>query len=198
MYQLFHTPFAQFVKGDFDYTRSLVIDNQNSIAWRIGGGIGYPYGNSKMLPFEKRYYSGGANSVRAWQVRELGPGGYVPHSASTFFNQSGDIKLDLNLEYRSHFFWKLEMAAFIDAGNIWTIRNYEGQEGGTFRLNSFYKEIAIGYGLGLRIDFDYFLIRFDCGEKAYDPAKRGKDRWTFLHPNLKENFAWHIAVGYPF
>ncbi|MDR2682571.1 MAG: BamA/TamA family outer membrane protein, partial [Dysgonamonadaceae bacterium] len=91
MYQLFGTPFAQFVKGDFDYTNSRVIDRHNSIVWRIGGGIGYPYGNSKMLPFEKRYYAGGANGVRAWQVRELGPGGYVPNSASTFFNQSGDI-----------------------------------------------------------------------------------------------------------
>jgi hypothetical protein len=198
MYQLFHTPFAQFVKGSFDYTKNLVIDDQNSLVWRIGGGIGYPYGNSKMLPFEKRYYSGGANSVRAWQVRELGPGGYVPTPTSTFFNQSGDIKLDINMEYRSHFFWKLEAAAFIDAGNIWTIRDYEGQEEGKFRLNTFYKEIAIGYGLGLRLDFDYFLIRFDCGEKAYDPARRGKERWTLLHPNLNENFAWHIAVGYPF
>jgi outer membrane protein assembly factor BamA len=151
-----------------------------------------------MLPFEKRYYSGGANSVRAWQVRELGPGSYIPTSASTFFNQSGDIKLDLNLEYRTHFFWKLEAAAFIDAGNVWTIRNYEGQENGKFRLNSFYKELAIGYGLGLRLDFDYFLIRLDCGEKAYNPAKRGRERWAVLQPNLSDNFAMHIAVGYPF
>lgn len=197
-YQLFKTPFAQFIKADFDYTKSIVIDRQNSIAWRIGGGIGYPYGNSKMLPFEKRYYSGGANSVRAWQVRELGPGSYLPSQTSTFFNQSGDIKFDLNVEYRSHFFWKVETAVFIDAGNIWTIRDYEGQEGGTFRLNSFYKQIAVGYGLGLRLDFDYFLIRFDCGEKAYDPARQGWDRWALLHPNLSNNFAWHIAVGYPF
>ncbi|GHV59666.1 membrane protein [Bacteroidia bacterium] len=197
-YQLFNTPFAQFIKGDFDYTKGIVIDPQNSVVWRIGGGIGYPYGNSKMLPFEKRYYSGGANSVRAWQVRELGPGTYFPENASSVFKQSGDIKLDLNIEYRSHFFWKFEAAAFIDAGNIWTIRNYEGQEGGKFRFDSFYKEIAIGYGLGLRLDFDYFLIRFDCGEKAYNPAYEGKERWVLLHPNLKENFAWHIAVGYPF
>lgn len=197
-YKLFNTYFAQFVKSDFDYSKTMVIDKQNSIAWRIGGGIGIPYGNSGMLPFEKRYYAGGANSVRAWSVRELGPGSYVPDGYTTFFNQSGDIKLELNLEYRTRFFWKLEAAAFIDAGNIWTIKDYEGQEGGKFRLDSFYKEIAIGYGLGLRLDFDYFLIRFDCGEKAYNPAKSGKDRWTILHPNFKENFAWHIAVGYPF
>jgi hypothetical protein len=197
-YQLFGTYFAQFVKGDFDYAKTVVFDKQNSIAWRIGGGIGFPYGNSEMLPFEKRYYSGGANSVRAWSVRELGPGCYISDATTTFFNQSGDIKLDLNIEYRTRFFWKLEAAAFIDAGNVWTIRNYEGQERGAFQFNSFYKQIALGYGLGLRLDFDYFLIRFDCGMKAYDPSKTGAEKWALLKPNFKNNFAWHIAVGYPF
>lgn len=197
-YQLFETHFAQFVKGDFDYSKTIVLDKQNIIAWRIGGGIGFPYGNSQMLPFEKRYYSGGANSVRAWSVRELGPGSYKRTPDTNFFHQSGDIKLDLNIEYRTRFFWKFESALFIDAGNIWTIKNYEDQEGGKFKFNSFYKEIALGYGIGLRLDFDYFLIRFDCGWKAYDPAENGKDRWAILHPNFKNNFAWHIAVGYPF
>jgi hypothetical protein len=197
-YQLLNTHFAQFVKGDFDYTKTIVIDKQNSIAWRIGGGIGIPYGNSEMLPFEKRYYSGGANSVRAWSVRELGPGGYVSDASTTFFNQSGDLKLDMNIEYRTRFFWKLEAAAFIDAGNIWTIKKYEGQEGGEFKFNTFYSQIALGYGLGLRLDFDYFLLRIDGGMKAYNPAKTGQDRWTVFHPNLGENFAWHFAVGYPF
>ncbi|MDR0542237.1 MAG: outer membrane protein assembly factor [Dysgonamonadaceae bacterium] len=197
-YLIFKTTFAQFVKGDFDYTKNIVIDEQNSIAWRIGGGIGFPYGNSLSLPFEKRYYSGGANSVRAWSIRQLGPGSYQPNRWTTFYEQSGDIKLDFNIEYRSHFFWKLEAAAFIDAGNIWTIHNYATQEGGQFRFDSFYKEIAVGYGLGLRLDFDYFLIRFDMGMKAYNPAKIDKDRWAILHPNFRENFAWHIAVGYPF
>jgi hypothetical protein len=197
-YHLFNTYFAQFVKGDFDYSRTRVIDRYNSVAWRIGGGIGIPYGNSKMLPFEKRYYSGGANSVRAWTMRELGPGAYIPVDTTTFFNQSGDIKLDFNIEYRTRFFWKLEAAAFIDAGNNWTIRDYSGQENGKFRLDRFYKQIALGYGLGLRLDYDFFLIRFDCGWKIYNPAKRGKEAWAFLHPNFGDNWAWHIAVGYPF
>jgi hypothetical protein len=197
-YRLFNTYFAQFVKGDFDYSRTRVFDKRSSMAWRIGGGIGIPYANSKMLPFEKRYYSGGANSVRAWSVRELGPGGYVPIDTTTFFNQSGDIKLDFNIEYRTRFFWKLEAAIFIDAGNIWTIRNYSGQEGGKFHINTFYKQIALGYGVGLRLDYNFFLVRFDCGWKAYDPAKRGHEAWAILHPNFKKNWAWHIAVGYPF
>ena len=197
-YRLFDTHFAQFVKGDFDYAKTVVFDKRNSFAWRVGGGVGVPYANSKMLPFEKRYYSGGANSVRAWSVRELGPGSYVPVDSTTFFHQSGDIKLDLNIEYRTHLFWKLETAAFVDAGNIWTIKDYTGQEGGQFKLNSFYKQIALGYGLGLRLDFDFFLVRFDCGWKAYDPSRRGRDTWQFFRPNFKENWAWHIAVGYPF
>jgi len=196
-YKLFNTYFAQFVKGDIDYARTLIIDHQNSVAWRIGGGIGFPYGNSDILPFEKRYYSGGANSVRAWQVRELGPGNF--HSDSTnFYFQSGDIKLNFNIEYRTRFFWKLEAAAFIDAGNIWTIKDYSGQEGGVFKFNSFYKQIAFGYGLGLRLDMDFFLLRLDCGWKAYDPARSGKESWALLHPNFRNNWAWHFAVGYPF
>lgn len=197
-YTLFNTPFAQFVKGDLDYAKTIIFDNQNSIAWRIGGGIGFPYGNSKMLPFEKRYYSGGANSVRGWSVRELGPGSYQSNDSTNFFHQSGEIKLDMNIEYRTRFFWKLEAAAFVDAGNIWTIKDHEEQEGGRFKFNEFYKQIAVSYGLGLRLDFDFFLIRADFGWKAIDPAKRGKDRWAVLHPNFRNNFAWHIAVGYPF
>ncbi|MDR0613507.1 MAG: outer membrane protein assembly factor [Dysgonamonadaceae bacterium] len=197
-YRLLNTLFAQFVKGDVNYARTVVFDKQNSIAWRIGGGIGFPYGNSKMLPFEKRYYSGGANSVRAWSVRELGPGRYQRVDSTTFFNQSGDIKMDFNIEYRSRFFWKLEAAAFVDAGNIWTIQNYEGQENGTFKFKSFYKEIAMGYGIGLRLVMDYFLVRFDCGWKAYDPSRLGKEAWVIKNPDFTDNWAWHIAVGYPF
>jgi len=196
-YKLFNTYFAQFVKGDADYARTFIIDHQNSIAWRVGGGLAVPYGNSDILPFEKRYYSGGANSVRAWQVRELGPGSFHSDSANFYF-QSGDLKLDMNVEYRSRFFWKLEAAAFIDAGNIWTIKNYAGQEGGVFKFNSFYKQIALGYGLGLRLDMDFFLLRLDAGWKVYDPGRIGEDRWAFFHPNFKNNWAWHFAVGYPF
>jgi len=159
--------------------------------------MGYPYGNSDILPFEKRYYSGGANSVRAWQVRELGPGSYRSDSANFYF-QSGDIKMDFNIEYRTRFFWKLEAATFIDAGNIWTVKDYPGQEGGAFKFNSFYKQIALGYGLGLRLDMDFFLLRLDAGWKVFDPGRRGEDRWAFFHPNFSNNWAWHFAVGYPF
>jgi len=95
-------------------------------------------------------------------------------------------------------FWKFELAAYVDAGNIWTMRPIKGREDGNFDFSRFYKEIAVSYGLGLRLDFDFFLIRFDTGMKAYNPQVRGKDRWAILNPNLKNNFAWHFAVGYPF
>ncbi len=198
LYELFGVPYAQYVKGDIDFSKTIFLDRHNSIAWRIGTGVAYPYGNDTQIPFEKRYYSGGANSVRGWAVRTLGPGKYAPDANSTFYDQAGDIKLDLNIEYRTKFFWKLELATYIDAGNIWTIRDYDWQPGGKFRFNTFYKEIAMSYGLGFRLDFDYFLIRFDTGFKAYNPEKEGKDRWVVLHPNFGENFAWHFAVGYPF
>jgi hypothetical protein len=196
-YKLFNTYFSQFVKGDMDYAQTAIIDSHNSIAWRIGGGVSFPYGNSHILPFEKRYYSGGANSVRAWHVRELGPGNFYGDSTNFYF-QSGDIKLNFNIEYRTRFFWKFEAAAFIDAGNIWTIKDYQGQEGGVFRFDSFYKQIAVGYGLGLRLDFDFFLLRFDSGWKVHDPGQTGSERWAILNPNFRDNWAWHFAVGYPF
>ena len=129
-------------------------------------GVAYPYGNSKVLPFEKRYFSGGANSVRGWGVRELGPGGYKGNDGRIdFINQTGDMKLDLNAEYRTPLFWKFEGALFVDAGNIWTLRKYDEQPNGQFKLDKFYKQIAAAYGMGLRLNFDYFILRFDMGMK---------------------------------
>ncbi|MBO5742262.1 MAG: BamA/TamA family outer membrane protein, partial [Bacteroidaceae bacterium] len=132
-YEIANIPFAQYVKGDFDFAQNWYIDKRNSFVFHIGMGIAYPYGNSQILPFEKRYFSGGPNSVRGWSVRSLGPGSYRGADGNmNYINHSGDIKLDINLEYRTHLFWKFNGAAFIDAGNIWNIRNYEGQEEGTF------------------------------------------------------------------
>ena len=144
------------------------------------------------------YSSGGANSVRGWSVRSLGPGSMPLDSVKSFAQQIGDIRLDLNLEYRTKLFWKFEMAAFIDAGNIWTFHKDESRPNGNFDFSRFYKEIAVSYGLGLRLDFDFFLIRFDTGMKAYNPQESGRRKWAILHPNFGSNFAWHFAVGYPF
>lgn len=198
-YTLMNIAYAQYVKTDFNFAKSFMIDERNSIVFHVGAGVAFPYGNSRILPFEKRYFSGGANSVRGWLVRRLGPGSFSGNDADIdFINQSGDIKLDINLEYRTKLFWKLNGAFFIDAGNIWTIREYDEQPGGAFRLDSFYKEIALAYGLGLRFDFDYFILRFDGGMKAVNPAKNAEERYPLIRPDFGRDFAFHFAVGYPF
>jgi len=197
-YRFFGLEYSQFVKTDFDFSKGLVLDSRNQLAYHIGVGVAVPYGNSNRVPFERRYFSGGANSVRGWSVRSLGPGGMSKDSINSFAIQVGDIRFDANLEYRTKIFWKFELAAYIDAGNIWTIRPYAEQPKGNFDFTRFYKEIAFSYGLGLRLDFDFFLIRFDTGFKAYDPQQPlRKDRWAIKHIN-GDNFAFHFAVGYPF
>ena len=199
-FKLANIPFAQYVKGDFDFTKNIMIDPRNSLVFHFGAGIAVPYGNSKMLPFEKRYFSGGANSVRGWSVRTLGPGGYSGKVDGTtdFINHTGDIKLDLNIEYRTHLFWKLNGAAFVDAGNIWNIRENSEQENGVFKFNRFYKQIAVAYGLGIRFDLDYLILRFDGGMKAINPMKTGRDHYPIIRPDFGRDFAFHFAVGYPF
>ena len=196
-YTILGIPYAQYIKGDFDYAKNIAIDERNSIAFHIGLGVAVPYGNVRTIPFEKQYFAGGANSVRGWAVRELGPGSFP--GDGNLLNQSGDIRLGGSVEYRSKLFWKFQGAIFIDAGNIWTIREYENQPGGEFKFNSFYKQIALAYGLGLRMDLNFFILRFDGGMKALNPAyESGKQRWPIIHPNFKRDFAFHFAVGYPF
>ena len=196
-YSLLSIPYAQYVKGDFDFSRNIVIDDKNAIAYHVGVGIAVPYGNSKSIPYIKQYFSGGANSVRGWSVRELGPGSFP--GDGNYLNQSGDIKFDASIEYRSKLFWLLQGTLFVDAGNIWTIKEYENQPGGQFDISKFYKQIAFAYGLGIRIDLDYLVFRIDGGMKALNPAySSGKQRYPILNPNFKRDFTFHLAVGYPF
>ena len=199
-YTLFGIAYAQYAKADFDFTHMHRFSPNNELVLHAGMGIAYPYGNSKVLPFEKRYFSGGANSVRGWNVRGLGPGKFHgTNGAIDFINQTGDMKIDLNAEYRTFLFWKINGAFFIDAGNIWTLRDYEEQPGGQFKLNDFYKQIAVAYGLGLRLNFDYFVLRFDMGMKAVNPAyETQKEHFAVIHPSLSRDFVFHFAVGLPF
>ena len=198
VYKVLGIQYAQYVKAEADYTITRNFDRRNSLSFHVGAGIAYPYGNSGMVPFEKRFYAGGANGVRGWGVRTLGPGSYdARNSVTDFINQCGDIRLDLSVEYRARLFWVLEGALFIDAGNIWTIRDYPSQPGGMFRFNSFYKEIAAAYGIGLRLDFTYFLLRLDLGFKAHNPAMN-QERWPLFHPDWRRDANFHFAVGYPF
>lgn len=198
--KLFNIAYAQYVKGDVEYTKNIAFDNNNTLVLHTAVGVAYPYGNSTILPFEKRYFSGGANSVRGWSVRSLGPGKFVGRDGNIdFINQTGDIKLDINLELRSHLFWKLDGALFVDAGNIWTIRAYEDQPGGQFRFDEFLTQLAVGYGLGIRFNFDYFILRFDMGMKAVNPAyETAREQFPLVHPDLSRDFTFHFAVGLPF
>ena len=199
-YTFLDIAYAQYARGTFDFTRNINLSFNNQLVFHVGFGIAYPYGNSTILPFEKRFFSGGANSVRGWSVRSLGPGKFVGTDGRIdFINQTGDMKLDLNMEYRAKLFWKFSGALFIDAGNIWTLRDYEDQPGGQFQFSEFLSQLAASYGLGIRLNFDFFLVRFDMGMKAVNPAYDDHiGHFPLLHPKFSRDFAFHFAVGLPF
>ncbi|MCQ2165510.1 MAG: BamA/TamA family outer membrane protein [Bacteroidales bacterium] len=189
-------PFTQYVKGEINVGRtwSLGLEGSHSIATRFIAGAGYAYGNSTAVPFEKQFYCGGANSMRGWQARALGPGRCADSHSFSIPSQTGDVKLETNLEYRFNIFWKLGGALFTDVGNVWSWdeSNPEGAFG-----KDFYKSLAADWGLGLRCDLSFFVIRIDMGMKVYDPVSDG--RWLGPRSWLKrDGFAVHFGVGYPF
>lgn len=199
-YNIISLPFEQYARMDVDWTYSQYLTDRSRLAYHLAGGIAIPYGNSKTVPFEKRYYSGGANSVRGWSVRTLGPGTFRNNNAKSrldYFNQCGDVRLDASVELRSKLFWKFEFATFLDAGNVWTLKEYKSQPGGKIS-EDFLQQIALGTGLGLRMVTNFVVLRLDMGIKAYNPYLEGKDAWTIRHPLKSENRSIHFAVGYPF
>lgn len=202
-YRIFNIRYAQYAKADANFTFHQIFSKQHRLVWHTGLGIAVPFGNASSIPFEKRYFAGGANSVRGWSVRSLGPGGYRgTGNRIDYNNQTGDIKLDLNLEYRIKLVSVLELALFTDAGNIWTIRDYETQPHGQFRFTEFYKQIAWSYGIGLRLDFSFFVFRIDFGVKLYDPSRLYTDgtQWRTAPNGLgwRDDMTFHFAIGYPF
>ena len=199
-YRFLGTGFAQYFRTDIDLRYYRMLYGDNSVVYRFFAGIGLPYGNSTALPFEKKYFSGGANSIRAWQVRSLGPGSFNEPADRSFPNRTADIKLEANIEYRFQLFWVMEGAMFIDAGNIWAIDDNDKREGAQFRWNNFYYDIAVGTGIGLRFDFSFFVFRIDMGIKLRDPAEPPDLRWIPLHRrlNYENDFAFSIGIGYPF
>ncbi len=197
-YQILGQPFAQYIRTDIDVRYNYIFSNISSIVYRGFIGVGVPYGNSKAIPFEKQYFGGGANGIRAWQVRTLGPGSYNP-GTSSFINQTADIKLEANAEYRYKLFWILEGALFVDAGNIYSYNYDSSRPGAQFTFNNFYKDIAVGTGMGFRFDFKYVIGRLDIGMKLRDPVLTNGSRWIFARrPYDKDDFAWVVAIGYPF
>jgi len=190
--------YAQYFKTDVDLRFHNSLGRFNSLTYRAFAGIGIPYGNLNVLPFEKRYFSGGANSIRAWPVRSIGPGTFKDETA-TFYNQTADIKLEMNIEYRFPLFWLLEGALFVDAGNIWSLRDDVSPQGGLFGWDTFYKQIAVGTGFGTRFDFNYFIFRIDTGLKLRDPSVTNNQYWIpFNRKYSWDDVAFNFAIGYPF
>jgi len=188
--------YAQFVKADAEYRYNWNLNQANSFVGRVFVGCGYPYGNMKVLPFEESYYSGGANDLRAWQARTLGPGIYT--TVNNYPNSVGDFKLAANVEYRFKLIWLLEGALFVDVGNVWNINSKENRP--EARLNAdFYNRIAVGTGAGLRVNANFFLLRFDLGIKVKDPSLPAGERFVLFNSDggFKRS-VFNIAIGYPF
>ena len=195
-YTIFGIPFAQYVKVDADFRYYRVFDEANSLVFRIMGGIGLPYGNLNVMPFIKSYYGGGANSVRAWSIYNLGPGGY-PEAGALRFDKYGDIQLEANVEYRFPIYRYWKAALFVDAGNVWFLQENEQFPLGDFSPSRFHKEIAIGAGTGLRVDFNFFILRLDAAFPLRDPAQPEGERWMKVWPSFS-NWNFNLGIGYPF
>lgn len=200
-YEIFKIPFAQYAKGDFNFTFHGIAHPKHHLLFHLGGGVAVPYLNATAVPFQKRYFGGGANGVRGWQARALGPGTFRGDGTKLVYDlQAGDIHLEANLEYRFKVLKFLELAAFTDAGNIWTIRNYSTQPGGMISKD-FYKQLGWSYGAGIRFDLSLLIFRIDFGVKIYDPSRIEESKqWRTMDNGLnwKRDVTLHFAVGYPF
>ncbi|WP_320052343.1 BamA/TamA family outer membrane protein [uncultured Acetobacteroides sp.] len=187
-------PYAQFVGTDYTVVYNQRLDSKNRVVYRFQIGASFPYGNSSALPYEKYYYVGGANSMRGWQVRMLGPGA----ASDSVMRGLGDFKLEGNLEYRYKLFWSLEGGVFLDAGNVWFLPRDHRQSNETFKIDTFLSQIATNTGLGLRLNLGYLIVRFDVGIKMIDPTKPYGNRFLLSRMPKSDNFSYHIGIGYPF
>ena len=194
VYTIANTPFAQYFKAMFDVSKNFFIKSKTQLVAHVGLGVAMPYGNSLVIPYEQRFFAGGANTLRGWSTRTLGPGSFDSHDSGNFITQTGDVKIVLNLEYRQQTNTFLDVAAFLDAGNIWTVKDYETQKNGQFNIAGFYKEMGFSWGLGIRPNFKFIVLRLDAGMQLFSPT----DGWVALHPSWKNTCALHFAVGYPF
>ncbi len=200
--------YYKYIKLNLDFRRTLPVSRQSTLAYRLNLGMAKPYSDNKVLPYEKYFFAGGSNGIRAWRPRRLGPGSFTPlDSANQYddrFEQFGEIILEASLEIRRNLFGFVDGAFFIDAGNIWTFEEEEDREGGKFEFDSFYKELAIGSGLGLRFDFSFLVLRFDGAFKIYDPARAEGSRFIFNKKfknevfDTQDVFVINIGIGYPF
>lgn len=202
---IFGVPYSEYVKTEHDFRHYLRLNSKNRLASRIFIGLGFPYGNSKELPYIKQFFSGGTNSIRAFRARAVGPGDYKDETAPYSFipDYSGDIKLELNTELRSKLFSIVEGAIFVDAGNVWLKNNATNRPGGAFS-KEFLSEMAIGAGVGLRLDLSFLILRGDLATPIRKPFLPKNERWVFNQINFgnkewrHENLIFNLAIGYPF
>ncbi|SHK57165.1 translocation and assembly module lipoprotein TamL [Epilithonimonas mollis] len=202
---IFSVPFSQYAKIENDFRFYHKFGEKTSLATRFIGGIAYPYGNSENIPFSKQFFSGGSNSIRAFRARTLGPGSFDPRTIQEgfYFDQSGDVKLELNAEYRANLYKFLNVAVFADAGNIWLVNDDPQRPGAKFS-SDFMSEIAVGAGIGLRLDFSILILRLDLAMPLRIPYYEKGDRWALNKINFgdsswrRDNLILNIAIGYPF
>lgn len=195
---VFGISYSQYVKTDLELRFQQSDFWDNHVVMRFYGGVGVPYGNSHTLPFEKSYFVGGANSIRAWPVRGLGPGSSQSDSKLRYHNQIGDVRLEMNFEYRFKMVSMLEGALFADAGNIWSLKRSTDKPEAIIG-SDFYKQVALGAGLGFRLNFDYFIVRIDGASKLHDPSYAERRGWRIAHEHYSwSKINWNFAIGYPF
>ena len=196
--KLLGVPFAQFVKATVQYTKQFPLTKRSLLATRAFGGVVYSYGNAKSAPYSELFSVGGANSIRAFGMRTIGPGAYHPvRSQYSYVDQMGDLKLEANVEYRFPIVGQLQGAAFLDAGNVWLLRESDSQPGGQFSFKNLGDQIALGTGVGIRYDLDFLVIRFDLGIGIHAPYDTGRSGYYNM-PSFGKSLGYHFAIGYPF
>ncbi len=198
-YLAFNRQYAQYALTDLDYRYYYHLNIQNQLIGRVFAGLAFPYGNATAIPFVKQYFGGGAQGIRAWRPKDLGPGTYADSITSQYPNQMADIKFEINLEYRFSYSKTMKGAFFLDAGNIWSINRDDPRAGAIFKLNQFYKQLALGSGFGLRLDLDFAVFRLDWGIPVRNPKYHGAESWVLFHKPLEfKDVVWNFAIGYPF
>lgn len=197
-HELLGIRYAQYVRADIDFRQFLHIDEENWFAFRQYIGLGIPYGNSYDMPFERCFYAGGGNGMRGWRYRQLGPGGYIPNESHSTIERIGDLQLEVNAEYRFPIYSILEGALFVDAGNIWNYHANELLPDGEFRFNTFYKQVAIDGGFGIRADVKFVVLRIDLGFPIRNPYPDNYgSHWKISDLDLQDLHCV-FCIGYPF
>ena len=194
---LFNIRYAQYIRADFDFRYYSVLSKERRIVWRSMLGVGIPYGNSDDMPFEKGFYAGGANGMRGWQIRSLGPGASSPDETTNQIDRIGDFQVEANVEYRFPVYSFVKGAVYMDAGNIWLLNENDFFPGGNFKLKNFFSEIALDAGLGFRFDFNFFIFRIDTAIRLRDPSKAASSRWISLKNGI-DKLTVNFGIGYPF